>query len=98
MRIRSKRIINLDHPIPVYDLESKANHNFVLANGCVVHNSKDLADAVTNSVWNINLQREFFMQLSKIYTTKIQMRAIETMGANEFDPNEFLEERVQSGW
>ena len=33
-------------PIPVYDCTVPGTENFVLANGCVVHNSKDVADSV----------------------------------------------------
>jgi len=51
MKIKSKKIISV--PITkVYDLEVPINHNFVLASGIVVHNSKDLTDAVCGSVWS----------------------------------------------
>lgn len=39
MKIVSKSLKKLDEPVPVYDLTSNKNKNFVLANGCVVHNS-----------------------------------------------------------
>lgn len=38
--------IDLDTPIPVYDIEVPSNSNFILANGLVVHNSKDVADSL----------------------------------------------------
>ena len=38
---------------PVYDITVPMYHNFALANGVFVHNStKDIADAVTGSIWN----------------------------------------------
>jgi len=39
MRIVNKRRIELQNPVPVYDLTVDDYHNFVLANGAVVHNS-----------------------------------------------------------
>ena len=35
-----------EKPIPVYDISVERTHNFCLASGIVVHNSKDCADAV----------------------------------------------------
>jgi len=39
MKIKSIRRIHLDEPVPVYDIETP-NHNFALANGTIVHNSR----------------------------------------------------------
>lgn len=39
-------------PVPVYDMEVPATHNFALGNDVIVHNSKDVMDAVVGSVWN----------------------------------------------
>lgn len=39
MRVVSSRCIKFEVPTPVYDLTSPRHHNFVLANGAVVHNS-----------------------------------------------------------
>ena len=36
----------------VYDLEIEDNHNFALASGVFVHNSKDSADSLARCVWN----------------------------------------------
>lgn len=44
--------ITLEEEVPVYDIEVPGFHNFVLGNGAVVHNSKDVMDAVVGSVWN----------------------------------------------
>lgn len=42
----------LSEPVPVYDISVLNNSNFVLFNGVVVHNSKDMADSVAGAVWN----------------------------------------------
>lgn len=43
----------IDEQEPVYDITVPKYHNFALANGVFVHNStKDIADAVTGSIWN----------------------------------------------
>lgn len=43
-----KEIIPIEHDkeIPVYDIEVPLYHNFRLENGCIVHNSKDIADSL----------------------------------------------------
>lgn len=51
MRIKSKRIIDLEEEVPVYDITVPKTHNFVLANGIVVHNSKDIMDGIVGSYW-----------------------------------------------
>jgi hypothetical protein len=45
-------------PCRVYDLEIEDNHNFALAAGVFVHNSKDLSDAVAGWVWNATLHND----------------------------------------
>ena len=51
MRIKSKRIIKLEESVPVYDITVPEHHNFALANGVIVHNSKDVMDAIVGSYW-----------------------------------------------
>jgi hypothetical protein len=46
LRVRSVAPIVVHEPVPVYDLEVDEWHNFGLAGGAFVHNSKDLADAL----------------------------------------------------
>lgn len=36
----------------VYDIEVEDNHNFLLAAGVFVHNSKDMADSLARCIWN----------------------------------------------
>lgn len=58
-KIKSIKRISLDSPTPVYDLEIKEGNNFCLANGVVVHNSKDIADALCGSLWScLQFQRQ----------------------------------------
>ena len=40
----------IDDVEDVYDIEVKDNHNFALASGVFVHNSKDQADAVCGAL------------------------------------------------
>lgn len=49
-KVKSVSTINLDMPIPVYDITVPETNNFALAAGVFVHNSKDLSDAVCGSV------------------------------------------------
>ena len=44
----------------VYDIEVKDNHNFALAAGVFVHNSKDQADALCGSLYNASQHAEEF--------------------------------------
>lgn len=46
MKVKKVTKKTLDKAVPVYDLTVPYLENFVLANGAVVHNSKDVADAV----------------------------------------------------
>ncbi len=53
-RALSVKHIYLDNPIKVYDITVPETENFALANWVIVHNSKDVADAVAWVVANIN--------------------------------------------
>lgn len=50
----------LDYTEDVYDLTVQDNHNFALASGVFVHNSKDIADAVCGSLWNASQNGDQF--------------------------------------
>lgn len=58
MRIKSKRIINLEERIPVYDITVPHTHNFALANGIIVHNSKDVMDGIVGSYWSCKTMKK----------------------------------------
>lgn len=53
MQVKGIKRIELESPIPVYDIEVTLYENFVLSNGAVVHNSKDIADAVVGLIDDI---------------------------------------------
>ena len=42
----------IDKTCRVYDLEIQDYHNFALAAGVFVHNSKDISDSVAGAIWN----------------------------------------------
>ena len=50
-KIKQIRQINLNVSEDVYDIEVPKTHNFKLANSCVVHNSKDVADGLAGAVF-----------------------------------------------
>ena len=52
MKIKSIRNIKLNKPVAVYDISISENDNFVLENGVVVHNSKDVSDCVAGVVFH----------------------------------------------
>jgi hypothetical protein len=62
MRIRSIKKVTLDEPIPVYDITVLETENFCLAAGPVVHNSKDIADAVCGVTSYLMTRRQAWTQ------------------------------------
>lgn len=59
MKIKKKRTIKLHNKVPVYDIEVETFHNFKLKDGPYVHNSKDVADAVGQLVYNCHVNMKF---------------------------------------
>ena len=53
----------------VYDIEVEDNHNFLLAAGVFVHNSKDQADSLARCIWNAILHDDG-VRVSSISTAK----------------------------
>ena len=53
MKIKSIKRIKLKESVPVYDLTVDGTENFALESGIIVHNSKDVADAVCGVVHSI---------------------------------------------
>ena len=45
--------IQTETPVPVYDFSVPGTENFCLANGCVVHNSKDLLDSMVGATYSM---------------------------------------------
>lgn len=58
---KNHKIVSIEYisaPHRVYDLEIYDNHNFALAAGVFVHNSKDLSDATAGWLWNAVLHNQ----------------------------------------
>lgn len=51
VQISSNETVGCPEDIPVYDIEVPNYSNFILANGLVVHNSKDVLDSVAANVY-----------------------------------------------
>lgn len=60
MKVVKVTKITLASPVPVYDLSIPVTENFCLANGCVVHNSKDCADAVAGVIQGLSTRRDLW--------------------------------------
>ena len=78
MKVRSKKIIESEIPISVYDLEVPTVHNFALDNGIIVHNSdgsKDILDSLCGSIWtcSTNLNKSAGAQNIQNLDTSIRM-------------------------
>lgn len=81
MKLKRKTSIHLKSPVPVYDIQVSDNHNFCIGNGIVVHNSKDICDAICGSVYSCYENLDTAIQLSKKYRVETQ--------------NKFLQQRMQ---
>ena len=62
-QIKNHKVIKvelLNKTADVYDIEVEDNHNFALAAGVFVHNSKDACDALAASIYNASTHAEEF--------------------------------------
>lgn len=53
---KNHKIVSIEYihrPCRVFDLEIEDNHNFALAAGVFVHNSKDISDGLCGSIWDL---------------------------------------------
>ena len=53
-RVQAVIPVHLSEPVPVYDLEVDGWSNFGLMAGVIVHNSKDVSDAVAGTVYGLS--------------------------------------------
>jgi hypothetical protein len=58
MRLIQIRRVQLEEPVPVYDLSVLGPENFKLTNGPFVHNSKDVADSLAGVIYGLTMRRE----------------------------------------
>lgn len=79
MHIRSKKRVHLREPVKVYDLSVNGTPNFVIGPGVLVHNSKDISDAVVASVKAINDNIEYADGISKKYSVEQQIKLLKSM-------------------
>lgn len=94
--VYKKEYINLYTPVPVYDLEIDAVHNFPLQNGVVVHNSKDMADSLAGALFNASINKQSLIDSRELLESALDIN-------NEVDPKaEFIadmqESMMQSGY
>lgn len=60
MRVLQVESFKSPVPVPVYDLTVPGTENFKLASGPVVHNSKDVSDALAGVVYGLTMRRELW--------------------------------------
>ena len=83
-------------PCRVYDLEIEDNHNFALASGVFVHNSKDMADSLAGALFNASINKQSLIDSRELLESALDIN-------NEIDPKaEFIadmqESMMQSGY
>lgn len=62
MKVTKVRRIVLEEAVPVYDLSVHQFHNFKLADGCFVHNSKDVTDSLAGMIHGLSIQKAVWLQ------------------------------------
>lgn len=69
MKVVSVKKVKLENPVRVYDLTVYKYQNFKLADGCFVHNSKDVSDSLAGAVYGIQRQKAVWLQHGISYRT-----------------------------
>lgn len=81
-------------PIEVFDIESPVTHNYCLGNGVVVHNSKDVMDAVVGCVYSAIKDKD-----SEYQTTKQLSAGLKGNYNDNFDEDEiFSKQELLEGY
>ena len=78
MKIKSVKMKKYNNPVFVYDISVDRTKNFCLGNGCVVHNSKDVADAVAGCVYKLSLRKATFRKHGNPPTLQEMQKMMET--------------------
>lgn len=93
MRIKSKRVIKFNEPVPVCDLTVDKHHNFVLGNGAVVHNSLlEARDVSYQEVLALTGKPpNLFKKEEKLHTNE---RVLDILKAVGYDPDDPTARRV----
>ena len=78
LKVVSVEEVDTEFDVEVFDIEVPDTNNFLLSSGAVVHNSKDLADALCGAVWGAKLSMATMM--SNV-TVEDYMKALESEAA-----------------
>lgn len=70
----------------VYDLEIEDNHNFALAAGVFVHNSKDLSDSFAGALYNASTYEE---------SPTFNLDLLDSMEVTNYDEDEMVKEQAK---
>lgn len=62
----------------VYDLEIEDNHNFALAAGVFVHNSKDMADSLAGAFYNATVHKQSLIDAMQLFSSSLDVNADES--------------------
>lgn len=88
MKLKNKKIVNLNTPIPVYDIEVPVVHNFALDSSIIAHNSdgsKDVLDAVCASIWTCSRYIEQSAGSERLKGLEDSLRTLTKNSGNSFN-------------
>ena len=78
--------ILIDRDCDVYDLEIEDNHNFALAAGVFVHNSKDISDSLAGAFYNALSHKQSLIDAMQLFSSSLDVNADESF-ESEFMSN-----------
>ena len=98
---KPKRVIEVtrfDCEQDVYDITVPKYNNFTIGCGVVVHNSKDISDAVAGCIWNCSNSKNI-VNLTRLTQAVLNPYSVSNMSESERDITERLEyERLKYGY
>lgn len=98
--VKSVRRIKLDQPIPVYDATSPEYHNFVLANGVVVHNTaKKARDTTYQECYPVTgkISNAIRTKLADLLKSKSIIGLLQSIGYDHKAKDVYAQLRVRGG-
>ena len=73
IHVKQSLINRYNDVTPVYDLEIEDNHNFALAAGVFVHNSKDMSDSLAGALYNATLHKQELIDSLQLLSSAIEV-------------------------